>query len=151
MKTLLIALMLSMLLGIQTIPNPPAGDGRIVRGFDLPIHQYAAGHRGVDLAANFDDLVVSPISGRVHFSGFVVNRSVITIATAHILLSMEPVDSFLAAGDFVKRGQIVGFVSSGGHCDSHCIHIGVRRAKDKQYINPIPYLLQLPRLLPTKP
>jgi len=151
MKVMISAALPSWLLGIATIPNPQAGDGTILRNFVPPITQYGPGHRGVDLAAFPDDVVTSPVNGQVHFVGYVVNRAVITIATATALISFEPVESFLLSGDQVSRGQIIGWVSYGGHCDQHCIHVGVRNRETRIYLDPIPYLLQLPRLIPVKP
>lgn len=138
-------------MGISSIPNPPAGDGTILRNFTPPVTKYGSGHRGVDLAALPDDWVASPVSGEVHFAGYVVNRALITISTGTVLLTIEPVETFLSPGDQIIRGQIIGWVSYGGHCDQHCIHVGVRNRETRVYLNPIPYLLQLPRLIPVKP
>ncbi len=151
MKALLILSLLSWLSSVAIIPNPPAGSGVVIRPFQPPVTQFSRGHRGVDLAALPEQLVTTPISGMVHFAGYVVNRPVITIATATILLSIEPVESFLGAGDYVKRGEVIGWVGTGGHCDQFCIHVGVRRIGTRNYLDPIPYLLQLPRLLPSTP
>ncbi|MFM1905210.1 MAG: hypothetical protein RIT32_6 [Actinomycetota bacterium] len=151
MKGLLSFPLLVSLFGLGVIANPPAGDGTIIRDYEPPKSSYSSGHRGIDLAAYPDELVYSPISGRVHFSGYVVDRPVITIATATILMSFEPVQSFIGNGASVKRGEVIGWIATGGHCDQRCLHVGVRRITPRAYLDPLPYLLGLPRLLPTKP
>ncbi len=105
----------------------------------------------MDLQAAELDLVRSPISGKVHFAGYVVDRPVITISTGSILMSMEPVESFRFKWDQIIRGQLIGIVARGGHCDQKCVHVGVRRINTRYYLDPIPYLLQLPRLLAARP
>lgn len=151
MRVLLFPIFLSWVLGVAIIPNPPAGDGSIVRGFDPPKTSYGAGHRGIDLSATIDELVRTPVSGKVHFAGYVVNRPVITIATATILMSFEPVESLVFPGQLVTRGQVIGWIGVGGHCDQICLHVGVRRLGTRTYLDPLTYLLGLPRLLPIKP
>jgi murein DD-endopeptidase MepM/ murein hydrolase activator NlpD len=151
MKGLLGFPLLLSLFGLGVIANPPAGDGTIIRGYEPPKSSYSSGHRGIDLAAQLDEFVYSPLSGRVHFAGYVVDRPVVTIATATILMSFEPVQSLVGIGTSVKRGEIIGWIARGGHCDQRCLHVGVRRITPRAYLDPFPYLLGLPRLLPTKP
>jgi hypothetical protein len=145
------AIIFSGTTALASIADPPAGSGLILRPFDRPTSMFGVGHRGVDLQAAELDLVRSPISGEVHFAGYVVDRPVITISTGSILMSMEPVDSFRFKGDRILRGEIIGIVARGGHCDQRCLHVGVRRINSRYYLDPIPYLLQLPRLLAAKP
>ncbi|KGA08509.1 MAG: hypothetical protein GM45_4465 [actinobacterium acAMD-5] len=135
----------------SVVPYPPAGDGTILRSFERPLTQFSAGHRGVDLQADPGELVISPVSGEVWFSGYVVDRPVITIATKTILLTIEPVYSNLVKGDLVKRSDVIGVVDIGGDCAYRCIHVGVRIKGTRHYLDPIPYLLNLPKLLPIKP
>jgi murein DD-endopeptidase MepM/ murein hydrolase activator NlpD len=147
----LTAIGLSWLLGISVITDPPVGDGNIIRPFEQPISRFGPGHRGIDLSAVELDVVRSPISGVVHFAGYVVDRPLITISTGSILLTMEPVESIRSKGQHIQRGDVIGFVAAGGHCDQQCVHIGVRRINTRHYLDPLPYLLQIPRLLPAKP
>lgn len=151
MKALFLISLFSWLAGLAVIPNPPAGNGVVLRPYSPPATEFGRGHRGVDLDAMPDEFVATPISGVVHFAGYVVNRPVLTIATATILMTFEPVESFLIKGQQVTKGEIVGWVGLGGHCDQYCIHIGVRRTGTRTYLDPIPYLLGIPRLLPATP
>ncbi|CAB4582306.1 MAG: peptidoglycan DD-metalloendopeptidase family protein [Actinobacteria bacterium] len=148
MKALFLIGLFSWLAGLGVIPNPPAGSGVVLRPYSPPASEFARGHRGVDLDAMPEEFVITPISGVVHFAGYVVDRPVLTIATATILMTFEPVDSFLIKGQRVTRGEIVGWVGLGGHCNQSCIHVGVRRVGTRIYLDPIPYLLGIPRLLP---
>ncbi|WP_403024127.1 M23 family metallopeptidase [Salinibacterium sp. GXW1014] len=138
---------------------PVEGPRRIVRAYLAPPTPYAAGHRGIDLAAPTDGTVRAPADGTVHYVGVVVDRAVVSIRYADgVISSIEPVASELAPGDSVTRGQTIGKVAamdarsawSGTHCRSPCIHLGVRVHGD--YVSPLNYLGGIPRavLLPTR-
>lgn len=126
----------------------------IVRPFIAPATPYAAGHRGIDLAAPEGTPVYSPADGIVYFTGTVVDRPVVSIRHSDELISsFEPVQTTLVAGDVVRRGDAVGRVvlASAQHCVTSCLHFGVRR--HGQYVSPMNYLGGIPRsvLLPTRP
>lgn len=127
---------------------PLAGRPRVAHGFDPPDKPWLGGHRGVDLLAAQGAAVLAPTAGVVSFSGVVVDRPVLTIATADGLrLSFEPVASPLHAGDAVARGDPVGTVAGITHCDAgppggdSCLHWGVRRGDT--YLNPLQFILDL--------
>jgi murein DD-endopeptidase MepM/ murein hydrolase activator NlpD len=120
----------------------------IVRPYIAPATPYAAGHRGIDVEAS-STVVFAPADGIVHFSGLVVDRSVLSIShVGGLLSSYEPVDSPLVAGDIVHRGDVIGQLQP-GHCSTPCLHFGVRL--DGEYVSPLNYLGGIPRsvLLPT--
>lgn len=122
----------------------------IVRPFIAPLTPYAAGHRGIDIAAATDTAVVAPADGVVHFSGFVVDRPVLSIRHPDGLISsFEPIESALAEGVPVRRGDAIGTVRA-GHCAETCLHLGVRRYGE--YLSPLNYLGGIPLsvLLPTR-
>ena len=107
-----------------------------MRPFVGPAHRYAAGHRGVDLQAAPGSPVVSPADGTVSFTGQVAGRPVISIDHGGGWRSaVEPVMTALAPGDAVRRGQSLGTVGTGGHCDGGCVHWGVRL--DGDYVDPM--------------
>ncbi|MDR6507449.1 M23 family metallopeptidase [Arthrobacter oryzae] len=109
----------------------------VLRAFDPPDKPWMSGHRGVDLQAAFDGAqVTAPESGTVSFVGVVVDRPVITIDHGNGLRSsFEPVESVLAAGATLSKGDILGTVQP-GHCAAMpCVHWGVRRGAE--YINPL--------------
>lgn len=121
---------------------------RVLRPFVTPPTPYAAGHRGVDLAASSAGAeVLAATSGVVHFAGRVVDRGVVTIRSGHLLITVEPVSPAVAAGDVVSAGEALGLLES-GHCASPCLHVGVREAGE--YVSPLRWLGGLPRavLLP---
>ena len=120
----------------------------VVRPFIAPATRYAAGHRGIDVAAA--GAVYAPADGVVHFAGVVVDRPVLSIRhDGGLLSSYEPVETDLHAGDPVTRGQPIGTVLP-GHCRSPCLHFGVRL--DGEYVSPLKYIGRLERavLLPTR-
>ncbi|GAB3389433.1 hypothetical protein GCM10027568_11670 [Humibacter soli] len=130
---------------------PLLGARRVLRGFEAPASRYSAGHRGIDIAAGEGAVVVSPTAGAVHFAGVVVDRPTITIETRDgLLISMEPVRSDFKTGDSIAEGSAIGVVSTGGHCSSGCLHLGVRI--DGQYVSPMLYFGGVPRavLLPMR-
>ena len=109
--------------------------------FDRPDTPWGAGHRGIDIAADVGQLVLSPDDGVVTFAGPVADREVIVIAHAGgLVTSLEPVAASVAVGDRVSRGQPVGLVTAErGHCvPATCVHWGVRR--EGEYVNPLDVL-----------
>lgn len=128
---------------------PLAAPRAVLRPFQAPATRYSAGHRGIDIEAAAGVEVFAPADGIVHFSGRVVDRSVLSIRHGGDLLSSaEPIDSSLAAGDPVVRGQSIGVIAHGGHCDDACLHFGVRL--HGEYVSPLLLFGGIPRavLLP---
>lgn len=125
-----------------TAPHP------IAKPYLAPATPYASGHRGVDITAAAGASVLAPDDGVVHFSGFVVDRPVLSIDHGDgVISSYEPVETELVAGDSVQRGDVVGALLA-GHCTSACLHLGVRI--DGAYVSPLLFLGGQPRavLLP---
>jgi murein DD-endopeptidase MepM/ murein hydrolase activator NlpD len=128
----------------------PIGPPRqIVQPYEAPATRYSSGHRGIDLAAAPGAVVLAPADGVVYFSGRVVDRPVLTIEyPGEILASFEPVETTLAKGSPISRGSPIGSVASGGHCDGHCLHFGVRVRGE--YVSPLLFFGEVQRavLLP---
>jgi len=126
----------------------PGGTTEVVREFEAPADPYGAGHRGIDVAVAGDE-VMSPDDGVVAFRGVVVDRPLITIDHGGGLVStLEPVESDLAVGTAVARGQMVGTLAEGGHSAAGSLHLGARL--HGEYINPLALLgaMERPVLLP---
>jgi murein DD-endopeptidase MepM/ murein hydrolase activator NlpD len=121
---------------------PIAPEPAVLRSFDPPPKPWSSGHRGVDLAVPAGTTVLSPADGRISFSGWVVDRQVITVDHGNGLRSsLLAVESELQAGDAVSAGDPVGLVAESGHCPSACLHWGVRRGET--YINPLQFVMDL--------
>jgi murein DD-endopeptidase MepM/ murein hydrolase activator NlpD len=117
---------------------PIAGPARVVHPFDPPPRPWAAGHRGVDLAAPAAARVLAPAPGVVAFAGVVAGRGVVTIAHEDGLrTSLEPVTATVPVGTRVDAGDEVGVLSGvGTHCaPATCLHWGVRRGTT--YLDPM--------------
>jgi murein DD-endopeptidase MepM/ murein hydrolase activator NlpD len=122
---------------------PLAPRPTVLRVFDPPPKPWLSGHRGVDLrAAHGGAAVTSPAAGTVSFVGVVVDRPVITVDHGNGLRSsFEPVDSALAPGAAVAKGDALGW-SQPGHCGTiPCVHWGVRRGEE--YLNPLAFVTDL--------
>lgn len=122
--------------------------GRVVEPYRQPAHDYAAGHRGIDIEAG-TDTVVAPGDGVILFAGVVVDRPIVTIDHGDGLVStLEPVATSLAPGTGLSAGDVVGTLADGGHTAHGAFHLGARR--DGVYINPLLLLGGVPRavLLP---
>lgn len=124
------------------VPRPP-----VLRRFRAPPSPWAAGHRGLDLAARPGDSVLSVASGRVTHRGTVAGRGTVTVLHADGLRSTyEPLDPAVAVGEAVRAGQRLGVVRPGGgasatHCGPRvCLHLGARR--DDAYLDPWPLLVR---------
>ena len=130
----------------------PVSPLRMVRAFEAPPSPYAAGHRGIDLAATPGATVTAPSEAMVHFVGVVVDRPVLTLDHGSgVLSSYEPlVADGLAVGDPVTRGMVLGVVGEGAHCSGACLHVGVR--VDGEYVSPLLFFDRPPRsvLLPLR-
>jgi murein DD-endopeptidase MepM/ murein hydrolase activator NlpD len=127
----------------------PSASFRLERPYEAPAHRYASGHRGVDLRLLDAPAVRAPADGGVAFVGSVAGRGVLTIDHGDgLVTTLEPVDSALAVGDVVRRGDAVGALALGGHSAPGTLHFGVRL--DGEYINPLLLLGGVPRavLLP---
>lgn len=124
------------------------GRPRVAHFFDPPDKPWLSGHRGVDLVAPQGAEIRAPTAGTVTYSGVVVDRPVLTIATSDGLrLSFEPVKSPLKVGAAVMRGSVLGTLSGPTHCDGgppgadSCLHWGVRRGDE--YLDPLGFILDL--------
>lgn len=110
----------------------------VTRAFDLPARPWLPGHRGVDLAAAFGQEVRSPTSGVIEFSGWVVDRRVLTLATddGH-KVSFEPLTDAADVGRRVAAGDVIARRDPEqlhGPCGS-CLYWSVRDATG--YLNPL--------------
>jgi murein DD-endopeptidase MepM/ murein hydrolase activator NlpD len=131
--------------------RPPVALLRVIRPFEPPPTPYAAGHRGVDLAAHAGEQVLAAGAGTVRFSGPVAGRGVVVIAHPDgVLTEYEPVRPAVAAGAVVRLGQVIGHVAGqhGGWPPDACLHWGARR--DGRYFDPLSLLraLGVVRLVP---
>ncbi|MFF9395142.1 peptidoglycan DD-metalloendopeptidase family protein [Streptomyces griseoluteus] len=118
----------------------------VLRGWEPPATVYAAGHRGVDLAAAPGAPVRAVAAGRVAYAGRVAGRGVVAVALAGTSLrtTYEPVRAGVKAGAEVGAGEVVGTVEgAGSHCPEACVHWGL--LDGETYLNPLgllpPWLL----------
>ena len=108
---------------------PTSGEHRVLRDFQAPLTPWGSGHRGLDLAAT-GDTIVAPVAGVITFSGWVVNRGVITITSAEgHRVSMEPVTALVPSGERVRAGEVIAELEP-GHCPTLCVHLGLRVGED---------------------
>lgn len=124
--TLPAAALLALLAPVVPAPQSPVAPMRVLAPFQAPAHAFGPGHRGVDLAADLGQKVMSPIHGTVSFRGTIAGRAVISIADGNRVFSLEPVLSQLPIGTVVDAGQSLGRVGIGGHCSLRCVHLGLR-------------------------
>ena len=126
----------------------------ITRGFSPPVHDWLPGHRGVDLRAQAGQIVRAPANGIVTFAGDLAGRGVVVLKHGPLRSTYEPVASDLVVGDFVTRGDQIGWLKCGAsHCCTgsrvNCLHWGLLRGK--QYLNPLSKVDFHVRLLPIDP
>jgi murein DD-endopeptidase MepM/ murein hydrolase activator NlpD len=120
-------------------------DGPIVRHFEPPPTPYAAGHRGLDFAADAGTSVVASAGGVVAFAGQVGGRLFVSIDHDE---GFRTTYSYLEAivvkeGQAVAQGEPVGR-SGLGHLDPDApqdphLHFGLRQGSG--YLDPEPLLL----------
>ncbi|MEP6649742.1 MAG: M23 family metallopeptidase [Lapillicoccus sp.] len=117
-------------------PRPP-----VLARFDAPDVRWGSGHRGVDLSARVGQDVLAPTGGVVAFRGVVVDRGVFVLETpAGLRTTFEPVESELAVGTSVEKGQVVATIAgTPGHCaPATCLHWGV--LKGDTYLDPLTFV-----------
>ncbi|MGW5331820.1 peptidoglycan DD-metalloendopeptidase family protein [Streptomyces bauhiniae] len=113
----------------------------VLRGWEPPATVYAAGHRGVDLAAVPGAPVRAVAAGRVSYAGRVAGRGVVAVALAGTSLrtTYEPVRAGVKTGAEVRAGEVVGTVEgAGSHCPEACVHWGLLAGET--YLNPLELL-----------
>ncbi|MFZ3494389.1 M23 family metallopeptidase [Streptomyces sp. 5.8] len=130
--------------GGRPLPSPLT----VVRWWDPPPTPYAAGHRGVDLAAPVGAELRAVGPGRVHYAGPVAGRGVLSLTLPNGLrTTYEPVRPLVAQGAEVTKGQVVALLTDGPHCPRPCLHWGLLHTNT--YLNPLTLLPHpTPRLLP---
>lgn len=117
------------------VPDPHP----VVRGFEAPATAWAAGHRGIDVAAPVGTPVRAPDDGVVAFAGRVVDRGVLSIDHGGLRSSFEPVEASVPTGSAVRRGQVVAHVAMGAGHPAGVLHIGarVREGDEWAYVSPL--------------
>jgi murein DD-endopeptidase MepM/ murein hydrolase activator NlpD len=130
---------------------PLAGRAEVVRVFAAPANQYAAGHRGVDLAAPQGGAVLAAAAGTVRFAGSVAGRGLVVLTHSNgISTEYEPLAVGVRTGERVQVGEPLGSLSGRhGRCSSGCLHWGAQRRG--RYFDPMTLLepLGVIRLIPS--
>lgn len=117
---------------------------RVIRSWAPPPTPWAAGHRGVDLAAGPGAAVRAVADGRVSFAGDVAGRGVVSLklsgtGTPPLRTTYTPVRPSVRKGERVRAGETVGRLSRGSaHCAETCLHWGLLRGDT--YLNPLSLL-----------
>ncbi|MFJ4297303.1 murein hydrolase activator EnvC family protein [Curtobacterium sp. NPDC089689] len=118
----------------------PTGSRVVVRPWEAPADDYAAGHRGIDVPSSIGTPAVAVADGTVSFAGAVAGRSVVSVDHGGGLVStLDSVSPEVTTGDAVSQGDVVGRVTV-GHCPATdpCVHLGARL--DDRYVDPTVYL-----------
>lgn len=126
----------------------PLAQHQVVEPFAPPLHDWQAGHRGVDLAAVPGATVSAMVAGRVTFAGVVGGKPVVSVELDDgRRVTYEPVRALVAVGQQVATGDVLGLVASaGGHCGgAGCLHLGLRTPTG--YANPLGLLARRPAVL----
>lgn len=109
----------------------------VLRAFDPPAEPWAAGHRGVDLAAAPGQAVHAAGAGRVSYAARLAGRGVVVISHGALRTTYLPVRASVRPGRSVRAGERIGAVERRpGHCGPvACLHWGALRGRS--YIDPL--------------
>ncbi|MFT4245405.1 MAG: M23 family metallopeptidase [Micrococcaceae bacterium] len=127
--------------------SPPIRSFKLKAPFAPGKYNWNAGHRGLDIQGSANIPVTAPASGIVYFKGKIAEKTTLSIQhEGDIRSTYEPVISTLKKGDYVTKGQVIGYLLPGGHCN-FCLHFGVKTTE--KYLNPLLFLnIQRSILLP---
>ncbi len=116
----------------------------LIRDFAPPSSPYGSGHRGIDIAAEPGESVISWSDGTIAYAGTIAGKPVVTVrtssdagmGTATMRYTYEPAIAGLAMGTAVHAGQAIATVAArGGHCGGNgCLHVGLRTSAG--YLDP---------------
>ncbi|WP_308198364.1 murein hydrolase activator EnvC family protein [Actinomadura terrae] len=125
--------------------GPPAP--RVLRSFSPPPAPWAAGHRGVDLAASPGQQVHAAGAGRVSYAGRLAGQGVVAITHGPLRTTYLPVRPEVQVGHQVPLGAPIGVLEKGPfHCPVACLHWGLLRGH--LYLDPLSLVIRRVRLLP---
>ena len=138
--------------GVSVPSRMPLEGAQLTSGFGMRNHPVLGGrrqHAGIDLAAPTGTPVYATADGVVSradwYSSYGLYISVehgASMQTRYAHLSRLAV----AAGDNVKKGDLIGYVGSTGRSTGPHLHYEVR--VDGLAVNPIPYMVESERSLP---
>ncbi|MFM8515382.1 MAG: peptidoglycan DD-metalloendopeptidase family protein [Actinomycetota bacterium] len=111
--------------------------GPVVTDFQPPVHEFGAGHRGIDIEAEAGSLIRAAHGGSIRFAGVVAGVPTITIRNGPVSSSYQPVHASLAVDTEVQAGDGIGRLGA-HHGTCTCLHLGVR--VDGRYRNPLDFL-----------
>jgi len=113
--------------------RPPL-PGPVIRHFEPPPTPYAAGHRGIDIAAPPGSIVRAAAAGRVAFAGPVGGTIAVSVDHADGLRTTYSylAEALVRAGATVARGDPIARSGSGhpGSSQEPHVHVGARRGED---------------------
>lgn len=123
------------------MPLPFQSPDDTLNHYIAPMTEYGEGHRGIDLATQIGEPVLSPADGEISFVGKVGYRNVMSVRFGDSLTaSLEPVCSELVEGTYVLMGEEIGLVCEPDpeylwHCSDTCLHFGTR--SEAGYFSPL--------------
>jgi len=131
-----VALLTTLTTGVWPLDPVP----EVVHGFDPPAHDYAPGHRGVDLLGSPGQPVRAVDTGTVTYAGMLAGRGVVVVDHQTTRTTYQPVTARVEVGDTVLRGEPVGSLAAGGsHClPRACLHLGL--LEGDTYLDPLSVL-----------
>ncbi|MDQ1723892.1 MAG: hypothetical protein QOG52_920 [Frankiaceae bacterium] len=119
----------------------------VTRAFQPPPTPYAAGHRGLDLAAVAGQAVEAAGAGVVSFAGHVAGTGVVVVRHGVLRTTYEPVEPGVSVGQGVVAGDVLGHISGGHLGCTVCLHFGLKRGEE--YLDPMLLFARGPvRLIP---
>lgn len=130
----------------------PAGMGIVTSKAGFRIHPVTGKgdfHNGVDLAANLNDKVYCLLDGYVTRVGW---RGAMGVAVEiyHPYPNVRTICGHLNAysvqpGMWVQRGRVIGYAGSTGRSTGVHVHYTVIQEVPKVYVDPMAFLLQIPK------
>jgi murein DD-endopeptidase MepM/ murein hydrolase activator NlpD len=126
--------------------SPKVGTGRMIWPVNGTITQYfTRSHNGLDIAISAGTPIHAADSGRVIWSGWrtdglgycvmIDHLNGLTTVYGHMI--RQPA---VYVGQYVSRGQVIGYIGSTGHSTGPHVHFMVKVGSGRNYRNPLAYL-----------
>ena len=113
-----------------------------------PISKLRKWHNGIDIANTQGTIIKAIADGKAYFAGYENKLNGNTVRIDHGLVNGIKVESVyihlksvnIKSGEFIKQGQVIGFMGSTGNSTGSHLHFSIYENKRGNDVNPFKYI-----------